>query len=156
MFSSSSPLTSRNLHPKKKETVFSVASLRRNAISLWSKYPHRLPFIPSENDISQKVISPMLHSPSLARGGIIRLVKWSFRQCGPVSIRTAFGKRSFERLYKCVVLSGLVVVSSFCSTNSKKGCERGRCKERATQLILQITCVQLSFWSVKHAESCHM
>lgn len=50
------------------------------------KIPSSPSFIPSENDISQNVISSELHGSYLAQGGIILLVKWSFRQCGPVRI----------------------------------------------------------------------
>lgn len=75
-----------------------VCSLSGNAIPLWSKYPRHLLFyfIPSENDISQNVISPVLHGSSLAKkGGIILLVKWGFS-----AVRTC--RRRLERLYKCV------------------------------------------------------
>lgn len=143
-----------------QRNVFSVASLRSNAISLWSKYPHRLALSPVKMTFRKSHFACVTWSPSLMQGGIILLVKWSFRQCGPVSVRVAFGERRFERLYKWVVLSGLVVLSSSssssCSPNSKKGRELGRYKERTTQLLLQITCVRLSFWSLKHMKSCHM
>lgn len=100
---------------KKKKPVFSLdvfSSRRSNAISLWSKYPHRLPLSPVKMTFREKSFRPRYaaapppppHPFPFAREAKFSLFKESSQQCGHASPMLS-GKRSLERLYKCVVLS---------------------------------------------------
>lgn len=120
------PLDVTQPHTHTMFSQFDVFSLRGgDAIPLWSKHPRRLPLSHSENDISQNVISPMLHSSSLAQEGIILLVKWSFRQCGPVSVVLHFWQEKHWKVIhtsvSCCQLPWLFLLH-ICCTNRRNRC----------------------------------
>lgn len=123
----SSRLTSSEPRTGKCFLSWRVFSSRRNAISLWSRYPHRLLLYPQWKwHFTKCHFARVLHGSSLAQGGIILLVKRSFRQCGPVGVVLHLAREALKGYTSVSCLSAPVVVSSFCCTTRQKGCELGR------------------------------
>lgn len=90
------------------------------------KIPSPPSFIPSENDISQMSIRPCYMAPLTHKEAQFYLFGETFQQCGHVS-NMLFGKRSLERLYKCVMLSAPGGCFSFPLHKQAKRCGPRRC-----------------------------
>lgn len=109
----SSCLTSRR-------NVFSVdafSSPRGDAISLWSKYPHRLPLSPVTMTFHKMSFCLCCTAPLSPKEAKFHLLSETFQQCGHVSFML-FGKRSLKRLYKHVTLSTAGGCFSFSSAET--------------------------------------
>lgn len=109
----SSCLTSRR-------NVFSVdvfSSPRGDAISLWSKYPHRLPLSPVTMTFHKMSFCPCCTAPLSHKDAKFHLLSETFQQCGHVSFMLC-GKTSLKRLYKHVTLSAAGGCLSFSSAET--------------------------------------
>lgn len=107
------PHTETVFFPSPSSQLTCFLSWRRNAISLWSKYPHRLPLSPVKMTFRKMSFRPCYAVPLPQQGGIILLVKWSFRQCGAVSIVLHLAREALKGYTSVSCCQLPVVVSSF-------------------------------------------
>lgn len=121
-------------HTRMFPQLMCFRSRRSNAISLWSKYPHRLPLSPVKMTFRKMSFRPVLHGSSLAQGGKIPLVKWNFSAVRTCQLHAVWREKPWKVIRVCRVVSSwwLSLVPS--AQTGERLFEPRRCEE--TQLFL--------------------